>query len=360
MINKINARILQAQKFYTKAKNVLSQDKRKDHADFTNLRQRYYQNYWKNVAKGLDASLEDIGQGFFRINKDDQSTYVNHSEVMLDDHLSLKIAGNKPLTHKLLSEVGYIGPKYISYTLGKLDDARQFMESLDTPVVVKPASATGAGNGVTTEIRTYKQLEKASIFASAINKNLLIEEQVEGGSFRLLYLNGEFIDAIRRDQPVLTGDGSSTISQLVKLENIKRTQSEVVTALSPLTIIDEMRTHLSEQGLSLSSIPEKGRVFTVKRVVNENSSNENHIVRDQVHSSIINLGSELTSILDLKLVGVDLITPDISVPLKECGGVINELNTTPGLHHHDLVFEKDQVTNVGEQIIDYIFHNKNL
>jgi cyanophycin synthetase len=32
--------------------------------------------------------------------------------------------------------------------------------------------------------------------------------------------------------------------------------------------------------------------------------------------------------------GIDIITLDPSVPLSESGGVINEVNTTPGLHHH--------------------------
>jgi D-alanine-D-alanine ligase-like ATP-grasp enzyme len=32
--------------------------------------------------------------------------------------------------------------------------------------------------------------------------------------------------------------------------------------------------------------------------------------------------------------GVDVITSDIQADLRECGGVINEVNTTPALHHH--------------------------
>ena len=358
MLNNLTAQGLRARRVYAKVKKIVSSDQRNEYTAFAALRKRFYQQYWENVANSLNASLEDVGEGFYRINKGKLSTYVKQSDVMLDDHLSLKIAGNKPLTHKLLSEVGYKGPRYLGYTFKELDKALAFMESLDVPAVVKPASGTGAGNGITTEVKTEKQLVSASIFASTINQNLLIEEQIQGDSYRLLYLDGKFIDAIRRDQPVLTGDGSSSISKLIKIENDKRTNFGTVIALSPVTISDEMHTHLGKQGLSLSSVPEQGHTFTLKTVVNENSSNENHIVRDQVHSSIVNLGADLISVLDLKLVGVDLITPDITVPLDQCGGVINELNTTPGLHHHELVFEKELVCNVGEIIIDYIFKQK--
>ncbi|MFK8066705.1 MAG: cyanophycin synthetase [Gammaproteobacteria bacterium] len=358
MINNISAKALRARRIFTKVKKVLSPDKRKEYASFTKLRKDYYQHYWSRVANSLDATLEDIGQDYYRIRKGDHTTYVNASNVMLDDHVSLNIAGNKVLTHKLLLEVGYQGPRYLGYTLENIEEAQAFLKKIDGPTVVKPSSGTGAGNGITTEVRTRKELVDASIFASTCNQNLLIEEQVKGDSYRLLYLNGKFIDAVRRDQPVVTGDGSSTISQLIKIENDNRVNSATVTALSPLTISDELHTHLAMQDLTLTSVLAKGKTVTLKLVCNENSSNENHIVKDQVHSSIVNLGADLIKVLDLKLVGVDLITPDITVPLEQCGGVINELNTTPGLHHHELVFEKDQIANVGVQIIDYIFQKK--
>jgi len=38
--------------------------------------------------------------------------------------------------------------------------------------------------------------------------------------------------------------------------------------------------------------------------------------------------------LNSEFAGVDIITLDPAVPLRESGGVINEVNTTPGLHHH--------------------------
>jgi D-alanine-D-alanine ligase-like ATP-grasp enzyme len=35
-----------------------------------------------------------------------------------------------------------------------------------------------------------------------------------------------------------------------------------------------------------------------------------------------------------ELLGVDFITLDASVGLERSSGIINEINTTPGLHHH--------------------------
>ncbi len=57
----------------------------------------------------------------------------------------------------------------------------------------------------------------------------------------------------------------------------------------------------------------------------------------------------------IELGGLDLLTPDIGVPLAECGGVINEVNTTPGLHHHVLIAEESKELPVAEMILEYIF-----
>nr|HQU71074.1 hypothetical protein [Calditrichia bacterium] len=60
----------------------------------------------------------------------------------------------------------------------------------------------------------------------------------------------------------------------------------------------------------------------------------------------------------IDLLGVDLITPDVSRPLDEVGGVINEINTNPGLHHHYLVNNLSRENRVAERIIAYILENK--
>jgi len=57
----------------------------------------------------------------------------------------------------------------------------------------------------------------------------------------------------------------------------------------------------------------------------------------------------------LELIGLDVIIEDISQPMASTGGVTNEINTTPGLQHHDLVSNREQRTGVAEQILDYIF-----
>ncbi len=322
---------------------------------FSGLQKKFYIDFWKSAADVIGASVTNVGYGYFRIDKGDKKTYVRDYNVMLDDNVTLKIAGNKPFVLNILNDGGFPTPRYLEYKIDEVEKAQQFLVDLGRNVVIKPASGTGAGRGVTTHIDDEVKVRKASFFAASFCETLLIEEQVKGDSFRLLYLNGMFVDAIRRDPPFVIGDGKNTIQTLVKKENDKRIQSAEVLTFHPLIIDMECKLKLKEQGLDYKSVIDAEKKVIIKTVVNQNSCFENHIVRDSVHPSIIETGKNVVTELGITLGGIDVITQDISKSLAEVNGIINEINTTPGLHHHILVAEKDEILPVGSMVLDYIF-----
>lgn len=343
-----------ARRYYGRGKSLVDLSSRKQRAKFELLRMRFYEVYWKEIAASFGAQIEDIGYGFLKVTKGDKQTFVRRYNVMLDDHVTLNIAGNKPLSQRMLREAGYPAPRFLEYDLSTLNQAADFMQQLRRNVVIKPAFGTGAGRGITTKIRTYEQLKKATHRAAAFSKRLLVEEEGQGDSYRLLYLNGQFIDAIKRERPTLLGDGSSTVEKLITMENSKRLSAPPFTALSPITTDFECRRKLRDQGLALNHVPAIDERLVVKDVVNENSFRENHVIRDAVHPSIVKIGSEVASLFGIQLLGLDLIASEIDVPLKESGGIINEINTTPGLHHHYLISNEAERLPVGETILEFI------
>jgi cyanophycin synthetase len=355
VFDRLNKRLLRAQYYFEKRGRRVVRRKEDGAEAFDKLRVRFYRDLWENAALAAGAEIEDAGYGFLQIRKGDKATFVLQSEVMLDDPVSLKIAGNKPLTYRLLAEQGYRNPRYLEYDLASLDKAYGFLKTLGRSAVVKPARETGAGNGITTKIRSYQDLKTASIEAALANKNLLIEEEVAGSSFRLLFLDGQYIDAVRRDPPIVTGDGASNLRELIAKENVERLGASAIKSLHPVTVDLECEYCLRSQGLQLSDVPSPQALVILKTVVNQNSSGENHSVRDQVHPSVIQASSRAISILGLKLAGVDIIAPDLGVPFEESGGFIGEINTTPGLHHHYLIAEEEKRVSVAELILDHIF-----
>lgn len=328
---------------------------------FYKLRREFYRNLWLETADMLRAHVEDIGYGYLKIRKNGRSTYVNCDKVMLDSHLTLKIAGNKPLVFKVLKNNGFRVPRFREFTMNEIAVAHEFMCGINGSVVVKPAQDTGGGRGVTTSITRKNQLLRASFMASAFTEQLLIEGEVPGESYRLTYLGGEFVDAVRRDPPFVIGDGTNNIRKLIAMENDNRLTLKPIRSLSPLEIDIDCKKYLKMQNCDLRYIPEKNAFVTVKSVVNQNTSDNNHIVRDIIDSTVIKAGKKIMKLFNLELGGIDIITPDITVPLEESGGVINEINTTPGFHHHYLVSEKNKIVPIAAKTIEYVLSkNSNL
>lgn len=322
---------------------------------FKALRKRFYGELWQAAADNIGADYEAWPHGYALISKNGRSTLVRHGEVMLDSHLTLQVMGNKALVYKLMAEKGLAAPRHCVYRTGSFAKAAAFLREASGPVVVKPASGTGGGRGVTTGIRDTGALRRASRLAAAFGGELIVEEQLEGRSYRLLYLNGKLIDAVRRDPPVVTGDGAHTVKQLIERENQRRLAAPPYCSLSPLVIDQDARHWLAERGLSLAARPEAGTRVQVKRAVNENARAQQHGVLDKVHPETAAAGARLARDLGVMFAGVDVHCRDIAKPLDAANGLITEINTTPGIHHHYLVRDPGRAAPVAEQVLSFMF-----
>jgi D-alanine-D-alanine ligase-like ATP-grasp enzyme len=324
---------------------------------FEALRSNFFDNYWAEVAQNIGADIDAVGDGFYRLSRAGKKTFVRQGEVMLDDHLTLRIAGNKPLVNRLLQERGYPVSDYLQYDLRDIDKALRFMQGCSANCVVKPASGAAGGRGVCTKINSRSRLLQASHKAAVYSSNgeLMIEQEHAGASYRLLYLDGEFIDALRRESPTLMGDGHSTVQKLVEQENARRL-GEGNSALSPLTMDLDSRHTLAEQGFSSRQVVAAGTRVTIKTASNQYSRLENQTVKSAIHPSIIDFGRDISRILGVTLSGVDLMLKDHTVPLNESCCRFNEINSTPGLHHHALVCNEASEVKAGSIILNYIFN----
>lgn len=332
-------------------------ERRQPHAaQFRRLKEVFYEKLWADTARALGAEIKPMGYGFFQLRLRERTTLVHGAEVMLDNHLNLKVAGNKPLINKMLAEQNYPVARYFEFDWARLDEAYAFLKTLTTPGVVKPADSGSAGKGITTGIETRAQLRQAALWAGCFSPQLLLESQVEGDSYRLLFLRGRFLDAIKRNPPRVRGDGKSNIQELIAKENDTRLHGGEIISLHPLTLDAELRRYLAANGHDLKHVLKAGESLAVKRVVNQNARSENESVRARVHPDLIAGGERIAALLQIELAGLDLLCKDLTQPLTRSNGVINEINTTPALHHHYLISEPAQIVPVALHIQRHILH----
>jgi cyanophycin synthetase len=187
---------------------------------------------------------------------------------------------------------------------------------------------------VTTGVRSTFHLARAAAAAAAYGEQLLIEEQVEGDNYRLLYLDGELVDAFVRTPPGVTGDGRSTVAALVRAANDERLRKRAGLSQVLLTVDLDMRRTLAKQELTLRSVPAAGDRVVLKTVVNENGGADNACALDVLCPALVKECARAVRALRVRLAGVDVITRDPSRPLRETGGVVLEVNAPPNFYFH--------------------------
>jgi D-alanine-D-alanine ligase-like ATP-grasp enzyme len=309
-----------------------------------------YTRIWRDAAAELGAEVTELPGGFLEIRSSGSWTRVQHNLVMLDDGVTLRFALQKPLVSGLLRGEGIPVPEWLEFDASDLAPALRFLNEGPVPCVVKPASSSG-GYAVTSGIRTAAELMRARLRAARVDSRLMIERQAHGDFYRFLILEGEVLDVVRRLPPRVTGDGHSTIEELIAAENQRRIAHRHEAMLWPLRVDLECVITLQNAGLTLSSIVPEGTTVPVKTVVSQGTMRDNETVREGIAEEVRSDAIRAAELVGLRLAGVDVITPDIGRPLGEAGGVILEVNGPPGFNYHYDVADPAGATRVAVPIL---------
>ena len=300
----------------------------------------FYRQMWAAAASKLSAQFSELADGIWNIRLGTSQTYINIHRVQLDDAVISSLSGNKPFCYEVLRKEHIPVPDHVTFRADELDRAWQFMKRKKGFYVVKPALETGSGMGVTTHVQSLQECRYAIALASLYGRLIILEDLVPGECYRLLILNGKMIHAVRRRGVRIQGDGRSTIAQLIEQENKRRREEHAAHAGQPITWNRDMAATLLAQGLSADSvIQDKREVLVQSHDAPDAKHVEVRTVYDEVATGLIckELRQQVeraAMLLHSKFAGVDVITLDPSLPLEKSGGVINEINTNPGLHHH--------------------------
>jgi cyanophycin synthetase len=262
------------------------------------------------------------------------------------------IAQDKELTRTLLAESGIPVPE--GRPVDDAADAWAVAQEIGAPVVVKPRYGN-QGRGVSVNLVTRDEVEKAWILANEIDSSVVVERFVAGGDYRILVVGGRVVAAARRHPPTVLGDGVSTVRQLVdRVNEDPRRCGDHATSLSPMMIDEVAVAVLREQGLTDHSVPEAGRAVLLRRNANLSTGGSAEDVTDLIHPDVAARAIEAAKVVGLDVAGIDLVTDDVTRPLESQRGVIIEVNAAPGLRMH-LEPTVGTPRNVGAAIVDSLF-----
>ncbi|MEM8676840.1 MAG: cyanophycin synthetase [Cyanobacteria bacterium P01_G01_bin.67] len=279
-----------------------------------------------------------------------QATLSNNTSI-----LAVELACDKEGTKNILGNAGVPVPK--GTVIEYLDELEQAIADVGGfPIVIKPLDGNH-GRGITININNWSEAESAYDLASKASKtrSVIVEQFYQGNDHRILVINGKVVAVAERVPAHVVGNGKATIRELIDITNQDpRRGNGHDNVLTKIVVDQTSKAVLAKQGYSLDSVLPAQNTAYLRATANLSTGGVAIDRTDEIHAENIWLAQRVAKIIGLDIAGIDIVTSDISRPLRDTNGVIVEVNAAPGFRMHaDPSYGLPR--NVGASVLEMLF-----
>ena len=231
------------------------------------------------------------------------------------------------------------------FSVRTIEEARHAWNELNQPVVVKPRIGSRARH-TTPYIRTWEDLSLAFFSAKILCHYVMLEEHLFGSICRATVVNGVLRGFLQKNPPRITGDGVHTVRELVELANDTKRDG-----VWQIIWGEEHDTYVARQGLTASTILEKGVRIDISRHSGRQVGGDSHEMPGGIHSKLREYIERAARELGVPVVGFDMIIADATKdPDAQRWGML-EANSLPYIDLHYAPLEGEP-SNVAAHVWD--------
>ena len=302
-----------------------------------------------DAAKRYGMPFFELGDsGFYQIGYGKQGRIIEATIGANTSCVSSDIASDKLLTKELLKRqnVPVTEGDKVCNIIGLLKEG----ERIGYPLAIKPRFGS-KGRGVIINIRNEHDL--VSHYNSLKNEfdDLIIEKYIEGNDYRVCVVDYTVVAVSLRVPPFVVGDGVNNIKELIrKLNDDPNRGYDHEKPLTKVKIDSQIINELSNQRVTLSSVPEKGKRIFLRANANLSTGGMAIDCTDDICEENKEICIRTAKAIGLDICGVDIKTDDISKPLYGRGAVM-EVNSAPGIRMH-LYPSEGKPRDIGEAILN--------
>jgi cyanophycin synthetase len=236
----------------------------------------------------------------------------------------------------------------------RAEDAVEVATEIGFPVILKPLDASH-GRGISSRLDDTDAVRAAWEEAQEMSRHVVVERFVTGSDHRVLVVNGKVVACAERVPARVMGDGRSTIRQLVDEANQDpRRGIGHAKILTRLPLDEQTESYLEQRGYTPDTVPSDGETVILRQTANLSTGGTSIDRTHEMHPDNVTACEMAADAVGLDIAGIDVMTPDISVPFRENGAVIIEVNAGPGIRMHTHPTE-GQPRNVGAPIVDMLY-----
>lgn len=288
----------------------------------------------------------------FRVEFED--IVVRFEGFPLAEHISSRLFDPdcKQETREFLQDGGFLVVEGLSFSLLQRDGAMRYGEKLGYPLVVKPRRGSVAQH-VTTDIRSRDSFVGAIRHVLEYSPRFIVERYVENSFvYRATVIDYDFVACVKQVPAHVVGDSSSSIRDLVVEKN--RTRDDGGDFFHSLVVDETTKRLLGELGYTLSSVPENGERVYLQRDPFMRLGGDLEEVTGEMHGDNRRLFQDVAEYTGMRVVGIDICIPDISISWKKQECAILELNSLPSIEMHHTP-SSGESQDVAGALVDLLF-----
>jgi glutamate--cysteine ligase len=305
------------------------------------------------LRRKLPFEIIDASNNLMTVTHNNKE-YIIHEGTISDANslIAFWISNDKWMTRQFLQRKGISHAKGIlleqGYTAGLLD-------SVQLPAVVKPVN-TDHGIAVSTNIQNRQELISAIENAFNYARKVIVEEFVPGREYRFLVIDFVVRAIAFREPANVTGDGKSTIQQLIDKKNIGR-GNDYRHPLLKIIIDEEVKRHLNALSFSPQSVLKKGEKVYLRKNSNLSTGGDSIDVTDEMPDFYKEMAIKAAQAAGLKIAGIDIIIKDPEAAPSPENYIVVELNAPAMLSMHDYPYIGKN-RHVEKYVLDSILNSK--
>ena len=285
----------------------------------------------------LPSKLLDKIEGF-EVMLGNRRYFFRGGETPYNAGSSISVAINKYCMNNILSDAGFPVPKAVAIhcTDFKEEKIKAIMEDLSFPLVVKPMIGTSMGTDVICNITNINQLQKMMAKRFKSHYFLSLEEfHPNLNSYRVLVFYNKVIGVVQRFSARIVGDGIHSIKELIVLTNKERMKLKDKVSLGPIKVDDECLIRLDELNLTQDMVPMLNETIVLCYTCNSSRGGTMKSLGKMICKENARLLCQAAKVLNLNIVGFDVVCEDICIPIEDSPGVIIEANHNPDISIHE-------------------------
>jgi cyanophycin synthetase len=268
--------------------------------------------------------------------------------------LGVDIASDKKLTNQLLAGTGVPVPR--AEVVRSADEAAAAAGRIGYPVAVKPVDGNH-GRGVILNLADEAAVRTGYDVARGESRQggVVVESFLVGNDYRCLVVGGVLRAVAQRIPAHVEGDGTHTLGELVDLTNADpRRGIGHEKVLTRIGLDSESIGYAREQGFEMADPVSAGQRVFLKRTGNMSTGGISIDRTEEIHPENAEIAELAAKVVGLDIAGIDFICPDISLPVRQTGGGIVEVNAAPGFRMHTHPTEGEP-QYVAKPVIEMLF-----